>query len=122
VWRSPSVGSPGPDFLNAAILVTTNFSQDRLKDILRHLEDTLGRVRVPDKNAPRTIDIDIVVIDGEIVDPSLWNEAFRLIPLSEILPDLYHPQTGKPIRLVAEQYIAITSITQAPLTIKQSPG
>lgn len=60
-WETPAVGSDGPDFLNAAVVIHTSLDPWQLKErFLRPLEAQLGRVRTADKNAPRTIDIDIV--------------------------------------------------------------
>ncbi len=72
-WRTPAVGSQGPDFLNAAVLVHAPQPASQLKSqVLRDIEARLGRIRGEDKYAPRTIDIDIVVDGERVVDPELW--------------------------------------------------
>ncbi len=84
-----------------AVLITTSLTAKNLKDtVLRPLEASLGRVRSADKNAPRTIDLDIVLFDGQVVDPDLFNYAHRAVPVSELLPDLHSPQ-GEPLEKVA---------------------
>lgn len=94
VWKTPAVGSPGPDFLNAAILVQTDLGARELKDsVLRPLETKLGRVRVEDKNAPRTIDLDIIIFDDVLLDDALWHQAYLAVPISELLPE-YSSQQG----------------------------
>lgn len=94
VWKTPAVGSPGPDFLNAAILVQTHLDADELKNsVLRPLETKLGRVRVEDKNAPRTIDLDIIIFDDILLEDDLWHQAYLAVPISELLPD-YPSQQG----------------------------
>ena len=88
VWETQPVGSGGPDFLNLALLIATPLEADELKTrVLRPLEILLGRVRGADKNAPRSIDIDIIVFDGQVLDPNLWQYAHRAVPVAEILPD-----------------------------------
>ncbi len=87
IWQSASVGSPGPDFLNVALLVRTPLSLERLKqEVLRPLESDLGRVRTSDKNAPRPIDLDIVIFDGQVLDPNLFIYAHRAVPVAQVLP------------------------------------
>ena len=62
VWETLSVGSGGPNFLNAALLVSTSLTALSLKEqVLHPLEARLGRVRTADKNADRPIDLDIIL-------------------------------------------------------------
>ena len=87
VYHSPAVGSDGPDFLNAALLAMTPLSREALKEeVFRPIEAKLKRVRTADKNAPRTIDIDLITYDGEVVDPTLWDYGHIALPVGEILP------------------------------------
>jgi 2-amino-4-hydroxy-6-hydroxymethyldihydropteridine diphosphokinase len=90
IWESRAVGSDGANFLNAAMLASTGLDAELLKtQVLRPIETQLGRVRTSDKNAPRTIDLDILIFDQEILEPGLWLYAFRAVPLAEIMPDIY---------------------------------
>lgn len=101
VWETTAVGSDGPNFLNAALLVSTPFDVHALKErILRPLEAQLGRVRTQDKNAPRTMDIDVILFDGLVLDSALWNYAYRAVPVADILPGL-PSGTGENLREVA---------------------
>jgi 2-amino-4-hydroxy-6-hydroxymethyldihydropteridine diphosphokinase len=104
LWMGPAVGGRGPDFLNAALELATPLSAEALKaELLLPIEEQLGRVRTADKYAPRRIDLDIVVFDGEVVDPDLWHHAHLATPLAEIYPGLAHPKTGEPLAQVAER-------------------
>ncbi len=110
VWQSPPIGHPGPDFLNMAVLIATPLTAQDLKEtVLRPLEAHLGRVRGADKNAPRTIDIDIILFDGQLVDAELFNYAHRAVPVGELLPDLRSPQ-GEPLEKVAARLSKTDSI------------
>jgi 2-amino-4-hydroxy-6-hydroxymethyldihydropteridine diphosphokinase len=110
VWETPSVGSSGPDFLNLAALITTPLNASELKaQILRPLEKRLGRVRSTNKNAPRTFDIDIILFDGQLLDPNLWIYAHRAVPVAEILPD-YRSNQGKLLKAVARELTEINPI------------
>ncbi|MDX1503828.1 MAG: 2-amino-4-hydroxy-6-hydroxymethyldihydropteridine diphosphokinase, partial [Thermoanaerobaculia bacterium] len=63
VWETPPVGAPGtPSFLNAAVLLSTRLGPAELRRRLRELEAALGRRRGPARNAPRTIDLDLVLV------------------------------------------------------------
>ena len=56
------------DFLNGAVLLETHMPLERLAVQLRLIEERLGRVRTANKNAPRTIDLDIVTYNAIVVD------------------------------------------------------
>lgn len=91
-WESPAVGSTGPNFLNAIGLYMTDLDQETLKKrYLRALEAQLGRVRQEDKYAPRTIDLDIIIWDGIVLDSNLWRYAYMCLPYAEIM-ELLNPE------------------------------
>lgn len=77
-----------PDFLNGAWLVETTWDRDMLKEQLRRIEDTLGRIRGGDKWGPRTIDLDIVVWNGRIVDEDVYERPFLAEAVKTLLPEL----------------------------------
>jgi|ERR1700722_5964489 2-amino-4-hydroxy-6-hydroxymethyldihydropteridine diphosphokinase len=110
VWESApfSDGSPGradrsadKNFLNAALLLETPLSAPELyEQAISSVERRLGRVRNPhDKNAPRTIDVDLSLFNDDVLefaghrvpDPEILNRPFVAIPLSEVAPDYMHP-------------------------------
>jgi 2-amino-4-hydroxy-6-hydroxymethyldihydropteridine diphosphokinase len=98
VWESPPVGGPGPNFLNAVMLLFTHLEPDTLREqLLRPVEDALGRVRSSDPNAPRTIDLDILVFDGQVLEPEIWEQAHWSVPLAELVPDCANPETGETV-------------------------
>lgn len=120
VWQSAAVGASGPDFLNGAMFVSTPLQAADLRSrVLRPLEAQMGRVRTQDKNAPRTIDVDIVVFDGLVVDPALWRYAHVAIPVAELLPDLLNEDgqslmdvafhLGRDTHIVARMDVSIDS-------------
>jgi 2-amino-4-hydroxy-6-hydroxymethyldihydropteridine diphosphokinase len=104
VWETPPAGTFGPNFLNAAILVRTPLPPGLLKHIiLRPIEIQMGRIRTANKNAPRPIDLDILVCDGQTIDAKLWTLAFNAVPLAELFPDYRNPVTGETLREVARR-------------------
>ena len=103
VYETEPVGHvEQPWFLNAVIEGFTELDPDALLQFALDIEKSLGRVR-PFPNAPRTIDIDILLY-GElkiasptltIPHPRLTARGFTLCPLTEIAPHLEHPVTGE---------------------------
>jgi GTP cyclohydrolase-4 len=87
-----------PEFLNIACEVETELSPKDLLHFLKRIEKRMGR-RDTFRNAPRPIDIDILLYDDLYLDssdlqiphPRLPSRAFALVPLAEIAPDLMHP-------------------------------
>lgn len=92
-----------PRFLNAAVTLQTELQPRPLLNALLALEREFGRDRsaaIP--NGPRTLDLDILLIEGETVSepglevphPRLPQRAFALIPLHQIAPQARDPRTG----------------------------
>ena len=101
-WESESVGSEGPNYLNACVRFITPLGQTELKEqILLSIETELGRKRSENRYAPRTMDIDIVVFDEASCDNKYWEQAFVIIPMAEIHPEFKNPLTGEPIHETA---------------------
>ena len=94
LYRSAPYEAQGPDFINAVVLVQTQLSPLALLHALQALELQSGRER-PYKNAPRTLDLDIVfygevaLATSELTLPHpRWQErAFVLQPLAEVWPE-----------------------------------
>ncbi len=113
-WQTPAVGSAGPDFFNAAVLVRTGLRPEELKaQVLRPLEAELGRVRGADKNAPRTMDIDVIVWDGQVIDPQLWTRAHVAVPVAEVWPGLLTGPGGETLAQAAARLAQSASIRPA---------
>ncbi|MBK9008577.1 MAG: 2-amino-4-hydroxy-6-hydroxymethyldihydropteridine diphosphokinase [Anaerolineae bacterium] len=97
-WETEPVGGEGGNYLNACLSYKTTLAHDELKTTILHLiESSLGRKRTQDKNAPRTIDIDIVLFDDEIVGGRWLSQLFVVVPLAEIYPDFQNPTSHESI-------------------------
>jgi len=104
VWESHAIGSDGPNFLNACVLCITDLQPYDLKEqIIRPIEAQLGRLRHADKNAPRTIDLDVVLFDQKPLNVDYWDYPFVVVPLAELIPDFIHPHRREKLSRVAEQ-------------------
>lgn len=95
IYETEPVGyTDQPLFLNAAALIETGLSPRALLGACLGIEAAMGRIR-EFKNGPRTIDIDLLVYEGETGDdseltlphPGMRERAFVLIPLSDLFPD-----------------------------------
>lgn len=103
-WESPAVGSVGPNYLNNAVQFETELSLEKIKShLITPIENQLGRVRSDDKYMDRTIDLDVLVYDQNVVDPGLWSQAHLAVPASELAPGLINELTGNSLRETAER-------------------
>lgn len=93
-------------YLNQCIEVKTNLSAPSLIESLLLIEKELGRMRtISATYEPRTIDIDILFYNQDIIDepklmvphPRLHLRKFVLIPLNEIASNYLHPLLNKTI-------------------------
>jgi len=101
-WRTQSVGRQADDFFNTAVEIETGLTEILLKEkCLCHIEEIMGRVRENDKNAPRTIDIDIVVFNHSVLEPEIFTREHLAVPLAELLPDLAAPDQSEPLKRIA---------------------
>ncbi len=114
IWESASAYCCYPDFLNMAASVSTGLSAAELKrQILRPLEAQMGRVRTEDKNASRTIDIDIIMFDEKVMDPDLWTHVHRAAPVAELFPNTVS-ESGERLKDTARRLAAVTPIQARP--------
>ena len=73
-----------PDFTNGAVKIQTELSEKILKKLLKQIEDQLGRDRSQPKFGPRCIDLDIVIWNGEVVDPEYYTRDYLKKSVDEI--------------------------------------
>lgn len=93
-----------PSFYNQVLVVKTDVGSENLMQQLLDIETQLGRIRTI-KFGPRTIDIDILLIDDlinqsdilQLPHPALPQRKFALMPLAEVAPELLHPVEKKTI-------------------------
>ncbi len=114
-WQSHPEGGLGDDYHNIAITISSDIPLDVLKIQYIHvIEANLGRVRSENKNAPRTIDIDIVVDGDTIVDQKIWRFAFIAVPVAQLKPDLISPVHGQTLAMHAEGLKKISWLHELP--------
>ncbi len=103
VYETAPVGNPNQEsFLNAAVVIETPLYAEALeRDVLGPIEDRLGRRRTADKNAPRTIDIDIALFNEEVLDSEIATRAHLAVPLAEVAANYRLPPIGKTLSEIA---------------------
>lgn len=73
------------DFINTAFSFHSELDETNLKAHLKNIEAQLGRVRTNNKNGPRTIDLDIVKINHDIVDDDYHRYDFVKKSVDELV-------------------------------------
>ena len=83
-------------FINACIEIDTSLDPHALLFVLHKIEQKFGRDRAKERRwGPRTLDLDMIAYDDMSIDkveltlphPRLFERAFVLVPLAEIVPD-----------------------------------
>ena len=115
VYETEPVGVSDPfkemKFLNAVLIVESDLAAAEWLPKIKQIEEDLARVRTEDRNAPRTIDIDILFAGNEVVESDLlqvphprWAERrFVVEPLAEVRGDLVVPNAKCPVRKILAQ-------------------
>lgn len=103
VYRTAAVGFDGADFCNAAAVIETDLEPVALNVWLHALEDAHGRDRSGPRWGDRSLDIDIVLFDDQVLTgpdnlriprPELQH-AFVLKPLADIAAGVVAPGDGR---------------------------
>ncbi|HAG70937.1 MAG TPA: 2-amino-4-hydroxy-6-hydroxymethyldihydropteridine diphosphokinase [Gammaproteobacteria bacterium] len=103
VYESEAVGFDGDNFMNLVVIAEVETSLQEISLRLKNIEDQLGRDRQQPKFSGRTMDIDILTYGDEsgvecglsLPREEITRNAFALLPLAEMLPDIVHQQSGK---------------------------
>ena len=113
IYESESVGFEGDNFLNLVVAINYAGEVAGLVQELKTMEDELGRIRGGEKFSSRSIDIDIVLFGslcGEFSGVTLPRKeinynAYVLLPLKEMAPDLLDPSTGLSMEGLWDKYL-----------------
>ncbi|WP_424683168.1 2-amino-4-hydroxy-6-hydroxymethyldihydropteridine diphosphokinase [Frateuria sp. YIM B11624] len=109
-YRTPPWGlREQPPFLNAAAELETALAPHELLDALLDIERAAGRVREGERWGPRTLDLDLLHMEGvtlrderlTLPHPRIGERAFVLLPLAELAPELELPGQGRVDALLA---------------------
>ena len=102
LYESEPLGDAQDWYVNGAIEIETKFKPDMLLKKFKNIERAMGRKKVKKRWGARIIDLDILLYDSAVVKkknltiphPEMPTRKFVLIPLSEIAPQVIHPELG----------------------------
>ncbi|WP_100644363.1 2-amino-4-hydroxy-6-hydroxymethyldihydropteridine diphosphokinase [Alteromonas facilis] len=107
LYKSAPMGPQDQDdYVNAVVHISCTCTADALLDTLQQIEQAFGRERKQDRWGPRTMDLDILLFDQQIIQTKrltvphygLAGREFVLVPLFELAPDMVMPD-GRPIAM-----------------------
>ena len=99
----PWLEKESPWFINAVVEIKTSLEPHDLLNCTMRIENQLGRNRELEVDGNRTLDIDILFYDKQLIEDEtlhvphvyLHQRAFVLVPFLEINPELVHPILNK---------------------------
>ena len=102
LYASEPLGDAREWYVNGAIEIETRFRPDMLLKKFKNIERAMGRKKVKKRWGARIIDLDILLYDAQVLKkknlriphPEIPNRKFVLVPLSEIAPQVIHPELG----------------------------
>ncbi|MBI2532299.1 MAG: 2-amino-4-hydroxy-6-hydroxymethyldihydropteridine diphosphokinase [Deltaproteobacteria bacterium] len=102
LYESEPIGDAKEWYVNGAIEIETKFKPDMLLKKFKNIERAMVRKKVKRRWGARIIDLDILLYDAAIVNkknlriphPEMSSRKFVLLPLSEIAPQVIHPELG----------------------------
>jgi 2-amino-4-hydroxy-6-hydroxymethyldihydropteridine diphosphokinase len=111
LYETDPVGPPPQGaYLNGAVELATSLTPAALLERLLAIEASRGRTRGPDRNAPRTLDLDLLLYgDRKLTGPGLVvphpriERPFVREPLSALAPHLFHPVIGETVGELARR-------------------
>lgn len=110
LWLTSPIGCPpgSPDFVNAVAVFRPApcYSPERLLTALKDMELAAGRLPNSRRNAPRALDLDLLVYGQQrrrtarlvLPHPRAFDRRFVLAPAAEVAPELRWPGTGQTVR------------------------
>lgn len=93
------------NFLNQVVVLESDFAPLLVLDLCQDIEKKMGRVRKKNRYSERTIDIDILFYEDQIINserleiphPRMKERKFALCPLKDVAEDFIHPVFQKSI-------------------------
>ena len=104
LYQSPPWGFEHEnDFINQVVVVNTEKDAEEVMQSCLKIEVNLGRKRTTQGYGARTIDIDVLFVNDEVMEteslvlphPRLHLRKFTLLPLVELMPNFVHPKLHK---------------------------
>ena len=127
LYRTAPIDAGGDDYFNCVVKVDTTLPARHLLRLCHTIESHFGRER-PYRNAPRTLDLDILLFGDSCIEeadlvvphPRLTERAFALVPLVELDREVVIPQRGRADAFLAgvhDQRIEKVATHQCPYSL-----
>lgn len=122
LYRTEPVDTNAPQwYVNAAARVRFNGTPVDLLRICGRVENAQGRER-PYRNAPRTLDLDLLIAEDAIIDsaeltlphPRIQERRFVLEPMAELAPELVHPKLDRTMRELLDACLDESRVEKLP--------
>ncbi|MDJ0851345.1 MAG: 2-amino-4-hydroxy-6-hydroxymethyldihydropteridine diphosphokinase [Myxococcota bacterium] len=129
VYETDPVGGPPQGrYLNAVVALRTQLAPHDLLRLLHEIEAGEGRVRDGRRDAPRTLDLDLLLHGDAVLEtpdlvlphPRLHERAFVLEPLADLVPDRVHPLLGETVSALARRASDPDAVRRVPA--EESPA
>jgi len=112
VYESKAVGFNGDNFYNLVVAADTDQDVPSVRQYLQKIEKQQGRLRTQARFTSRTLDLDLLLYDTQIINQEgveipraeITEYAFVLKPLAEIAPNEKHPVMGVTYKALWEQF------------------
>ncbi|MBD2512407.1 2-amino-4-hydroxy-6-hydroxymethyldihydropteridine diphosphokinase [Nostoc muscorum FACHB-395] len=114
VYENPAIGEmTTPPYLNGVCLIETHWPALELHEqVLRSIENSLGRIRGESGKAQCSIDLDLVLYGKEVVSvpnlqlpaPDILRYAHVAVPLGFLVPDWIHPVTKETMAQIGNRF------------------
>ena len=125
VYESSPVGFQGDDFLNLVVAFDTPLSLEEVKNTLMAMEKQFGRKNSDKGFRSRTLDLDLLLYDSvvrhdnrfDLPRAEISQHAFVLKPLSDLAPDLKHPETGQTLAQMWRELSSPVMLRPLPLQL-----
>ncbi len=112
VYRTEAVGFEGPDFFNLVCTMDSDLDVEALQAELKRIELSQGRARTGKRYESRTLDIDILLYGDAVLHDrgydiprgEITRYAFVLKPLSDLMPEARHPDSGENYRTLWQRF------------------
>ena len=103
LYESASWGFVGDNFYNCAVLMHIHKPINKILKSIQKIEKKLGRIKATNGYEDRTIDLDIISFNNEIIaldnlqipHPEMHNRLFVLLPMTDLKIDYFHPVLNK---------------------------
>ncbi len=125
VYESSPVGFEGNDFLNLVVAFDTPCPLEDVKNTLAAMEKQFGRKDSDKGFCSRTLDLDLLLYGNmirhddqfDLPRAEISEHAFVLKPLSDIAPNLKHPETGQTLAQMWLEFSSPGRLRPMPLPL-----